>query len=437
MNIKKIYSAAFLKNKKNFSNVFLLFLIYIFGIFLLNYIYCSLYISKFPQIVDKQNIYILKNLGFNFGDIMQNLEQNGELKATYFGIDFYVSRMPALPLILNFLFKNVTTNFFEIHLIKNIFFSSLIFLLLNNIFREKNLVILLGSLLALFYNPHNLWVTLSFNFEEGILNYLIVILTLLFFCNLKYRYFYLAVTISLIYFLKSAMFFLCITMSIYFIFDSYKNKFRFLPLVLLIVSNLIWGSYSYTKTNFFAFGPKSVSFNSFTLNFAYNHQFNNVYPKVSPDILTANQLLKLPKDIEKNEWAIDKFYFDETVNFILENPKKVAVSIIKKLNIIFFYPYKDAQLPNVNPDYENPLRISSVPNKVIFIFFIFKLFSDFFKKKSHTSIFFILLSCTYFFPYIVGFVYSRHCTSIYMIASFYVFYDIFVLKNNSKVNIKI
>ena len=47
---------------------------------------------------------------------------------------------------------------------------------------------------------------------------------------------------------------------------------------MLILSSLIWGGYSFHKTGFFAYGTKLVSFNSFTLNHAYNDKFNLIYP---------------------------------------------------------------------------------------------------------------------------------------------------------------
>jgi hypothetical protein len=176
MEVKKKIINILLTKTKNSKNIIFFFSLYIFGIIIANYIYCYLFINKFPEIVSDNNIYVLKNLGFNFGQIMQNLNQNGEFKANYFNVDFYVSRMPALPLILNFLYVNITKNFFIIHLIKNIFFLSLIFFLLKNIFNKYKLIYFLSGLAVLFYNPHNLWTSLSFNFEEGILNYLIVII---------------------------------------------------------------------------------------------------------------------------------------------------------------------------------------------------------------------------------------------------------------------
>ena len=59
-------------------------------------IFSFLYATRFPSIVDEHNNIILSNLGFNFGAILNNLQIGEGLKANYFNIDFYVSRMPLL-----------------------------------------------------------------------------------------------------------------------------------------------------------------------------------------------------------------------------------------------------------------------------------------------------------------------------------------------------
>ena len=60
------------------------------------YFFSFLYATRFPSIVDEHNNIILSNLGFNFGAILNNLQIGEGLKANYFNIDFYVSRMPLL-----------------------------------------------------------------------------------------------------------------------------------------------------------------------------------------------------------------------------------------------------------------------------------------------------------------------------------------------------
>ena len=118
-------------------NFFILYLIFVFIIINLNFYFSYLYIEKFPSIVDENNDMILQNLGFNFGQILGNLKIDEGLKANYFDTDYYVSRMPLLPLLLNLLHTYFTKNFFSVLLIKNLFFLSIIFFILFSFKKKK------------------------------------------------------------------------------------------------------------------------------------------------------------------------------------------------------------------------------------------------------------------------------------------------------------
>jgi len=228
------------KLENSTTNFLILYLVFALIVLFLNFYFSYSYIIKFPYIVDEENRIILENLGFNFGQILANLQINEGLKAIYFDTEYYVSRMPLLPLTLTFLYNYVSENFYVILLIKNLFFFSIIFILLCTFKKDTKIIFIILSLFIFLYNPHNLVTSLSFNFEEGLLNYLIIILFLAILSDLKYKFLIISISLSLIFFLKSSMIFLCMFLSVFFIFSSFnKNKYYFLPLVFLIISNLI------------------------------------------------------------------------------------------------------------------------------------------------------------------------------------------------------
>ena len=70
--------------------------------------------------------------------------------------------------------------------------------------------------------------------------------------------------------------------------------------------------------------------------------------------------------------------------------------------------------------FRKEIRFSNFPNKIFFIIYLFMITRSFFKKKDSKSFFYIISTMFYFFPYFVAFIYSRHCTSFYMIATFYI-----------------
>lgn len=429
---------GYLKKTYNYllqNNVFL-YLLFISLIVLINYIYCIFFIKKFPEMVGINGDYLIDKVGFNFSEIISPLLDGKPPVAKYYGIDWYVSRMPLFPYFLYYMYSFISKKFIIIHLLKNVFFSTIIFLLIKNLSKKFNNYYIVFSLFLLFYVPHNLWVTISTNFEEGILNYLIIILFLLLLSELKFKSIFIAFCLSVIYFLKASMFYLCLCVSIIYIFR--EKKFRYIPIILFFFSNLIWGIYSYSKTNYFAFGIKSTSFNSITMASAYNKEFNLIYPRISPDRIFEKFEDEIIKQGFKNEWQVDEFMMRKNINFFFENPKEVFVGILKKINVILFYPFKDSQ--HINPDgtVSNNLRFSNFINKPVFIISLFIVFirlkENFFRieKLDNLNFYYPFIVVSYFFPYLVAFIYSRHCTSIYMISHLYLYYNILNFKNLKK-----
>jgi hypothetical protein len=376
--------------------------------------------------IDVNGNYIISNIGFNFSDIILSLQSAKGIKAEYYGINYYVSRMPLLPISLFLIHNYITKNFILIHIIKNIFFLIIIFILVYNFVKKKfkkdkvNILTFIFIFL-IFYIPHNLVISLSTNFEEGFLNYFIVILFLILIDNKnEFRGIMTAIVLSLIFFLKSSMFYLVIVISITYYFIE-KSKTRYLPIIFFLMSSIIWGLYSYNYTKYFAFGTKNTSFNSIVLSTAYHSDFIKSYPRLSPDIY-QERTDKIIMDAIKNdkqlndEWFIDQFIFNESKIFLINNPFDVFKSILKKISVIFWYPYKDSQWNEIDAQ---KLRFSNIPNKLIFIISIIVLISSLKYNRSKIDIYYILIIISYFFPYLIGFVYSRHATSIYMIAHIY------------------
>lgn len=426
-------TSIFLKLTNFFNNLFFkklnikyLFFFYIFFAVVANYFYSIHYLEKYPLMVDVNGNYIISNIGFNFSDIILSLQSAQGIKAEYYGINYYVSRMPLLPILLFLIHNYITKNFILIHIIKNLFFLIVIFLLVYNFVKkkfEKDRVNILTFffIFLIFYIPHNLIISLSTNFEEGFLNYFIIILFLILIDDKnKFRCIMAAIILSLIFFLKSSMFYLVIVISIAYFFIE-KSKTRYLPIFFFLMSSILWGLYSYNYTKYFAFGTKNTSFNSIVLSTAYHKDFIETYPRLSPDIYQERTDAIIMNAMRKNkqlndEWSVDQFIFAESKNFLINNPYDVFKSILKKISVIFWYPYKDSQWNEIDA---KKLRFSNIPNKLIFITSIIVLISSLKYNRTKINLYYLLIIISYFFPYLVGFVYSRHATSIYMISHIY------------------
>ena len=109
--------------------------------------------------------------------------------------------------------------------------------------------------------------------------------------------------------------------------------------------------------------------------------------------------------------------------FLKENPYEVIKGVFKKVYVITLSPFKDTR-PRLEDS--NPIRYSNFPNKIIFNLSLIFLFINIFNKQRSFStkkidFYYLIILMTYFIPYIIGFVYPRHCTAMYTLAHLYVF----------------
>lgn len=414
--IKKILTRAY----PLLNNTYIIFFLFLLCVITVTIIYSILILKKNPTLINTLGEYQINRIGFNFNQIIDNLIQGKTPKARYIEIDFYVSRMPFLPYFLFFLKKFLVKNFFLIHILKNLIFGVIIFFIIKFYEKKLNNIFLIICLISIYYIPHNLVTMLSTNFEEGFLIYLIIILFFILNSKFKFKSIYTGITLSIIFFLKSSMFYFCFGVS--FLFLLINTKKGTIPLILVTFCSLIWGSYSLEKTNKFAFGSSSSSFNGTSTLMVFNKNFNKYYPKYSPDRLQSEMWSEINKKKFKNEWEVNSYALTKSIEYIKNNPKDVIIGIFKKLYIIFISPYKDTIQED---ETVNKIRYSNFPNKIIFIISIFFLSSSLinYKKldefKLNLGIYYLSFLIFYFFPYVVAFIYPRHCIPMYIISHLY------------------
>ena len=236
------------------------------------------------------------------------------------------------------------------------------------------------------------------------------------------------------------MFYVCFGISFLFLFINKKK--RYLPLFFVMFSSIIWGTYSLEKTNKFAFGSSSTSFNGTSSLLVFHQNFNYYYPKYSLDRFQSNMWEEISKKKFKNEWEVNNYAFSKSIEYIKDNPKEVIIGVFKKLYIIFISPYKDTIHEN---EIESKIRYSNFPNKIIFIISIFFSirslisYNKLDKFKLFLNLYYISFLIFYFFPYVSAFVYPRHSVSMYVIAHLYLilnFKESLVKKFNNQIDKK-
>jgi len=345
-------------------------------------------------------------------------------------IKYYLGRMPFIPIFIKFIYKFISENFLIILLFKNIFFFSIIILIIQK--KIKSFYVFFIFLLLLIYNPHNIFTLTSLVPEEGYIGYLLIIIYILATqFSSKSNIVLLGISLSFVYLTKASMAYFCYIFSFY-LFFLYKKKFNYkfstLPIIFLFLSYVCWSSFGYIKLNKII-NPLSISsMSGGTLIVSSNEKFNNYFPLTTPDYLEEVMWKRYKNEIidnSKDELDVSNFFIKKSMLYIYENKLDYLISILKKLELIFFNIKKDAQAIG-HPDY-NSIRVSTIFNKIFFISALLIIFNNVIRRKTKSEDkVFCIIFVSYIFPYIIGWVYERHMVPIYLMAHLYIF---FFLKN--------
>jgi len=399
-------------------------LFYFFIILIINSIFYYEYIKRFPHDINIYGDLQFNKLAFFFGPLLENFINKNQYVQNIFDKNFFLSRMPFIPIFIKYTYIILTKKLFFLIFIKNLLFFSLIIYLLYKILKKDFLVFIAFCLIN--YNPYNLAIILNIIPEEAYLTFFLIIFFLVYNYYNFNRIFLTSALLFLIFFTKASLVYFCYIFSLLIFFIEKKIKLlNILPVLTVIVAYLIWATYAYSKLEKII-SPISVSsISGFTTQVAYNKQFNLIYPLQSPDILLdeiiENNLSKI--NASHDELEIDTIFFENSVNFIINNKIDVLVSFIKKLNLLFFNIKYDAQ-DILNENY-NKIRYSDIPNKIALISTFLLIFYKIFIKKSilRTEIFLIVFFISYLFPYIAGFLYTRHLVPIFIICHLYLYFE--------------
>lgn len=414
------FFSSFIKDFKIKSILF-----YFFVILIINSIFYYEYIKKFPYDVNIYGDLQFNRIAFFFGPLLENFINNNQYVQYIFDKEFFLSRMPLIPIFIKYVYLILTKKLFFLIFIKNLLFFSLIIYLLYKILKKDFLVFVAFCLII--YNPYNLAISLNIIPEEGYLSFFFIIFFLVYNYYNFNRILLFSVLLFLIFFTKASSVYFCYIFSIL-IFSMEKNNNKLLnaiPLLTVITAYLIWATYAYSKLDKII-SPISVSsISGFTTQVAYNKEFNLIYPLQSPDILLdeifEKNLIKIKES--KDELEINSIFFENSINFIVNNKTDVFFSFIKKLNLLFFNIKHDAK--NILDENYDRIRYSDVPNKIAFIGTVLLIFYKIFIKKTflRTEIFLIFFFMTYLFPYIAAFLYTRHLVPIFIICHLYLYFE--------------
>jgi len=422
--------------KNYIKKVYLIYLSFALTLIFANLIFIKYWIIEHPYQMDINGNLLINKIQFYFEEPLNNLLNNKSPSNIIANIEFKISKMPLLIYFLYYFQIYVSKNLIIIHLFKNLFLGSIIFILIKKYDKRLNNLFLISCILLIYFVPHNIVSMLAITPEESILIYFIIILFFLITGEYKYKNYFISIIICLIFFTKASMVYLCFGISIVYVIHEKKRQ-KFLPVIFLVFCSVIWSLNSYYKTGKFTSPTSTTSLNGLSTGIVYHKNFTRTYPLMNPDIYWEEVLKEVESKNFKNEWEADRYVLSKSIKYIIENPADVTYGILKKIYVILFSPFKDTrtieQLENENK--KNPIRYSNFINKPFFIISLILLiystinYNKINLKIKKISIYYLSILVFYFFPYITGFVFPRHCVAMYILGFIYILFFFTYQKN--------
>ncbi len=386
----------------------------------------------YPYIIDESGNIVYSNFQFEYGELLSNLihynSYSSEMIIMGKSIEFNMNRLPFLPFIV-FIANIFSSKLVFLIIFKNLIFFSIIFLTVYKFSKEKNYKIfnMLILLLIFFYNPFNLKIITNFVYADFIIAVLMPILFLITISKFRFKYYYLGIILFLLYLTKSNMFIICVTLAIYFLLIEKKK----LPILLVLISIIAWGSFGLIKTNKFAFGSSSMSTNSHGLSLSLNKDFHKYYPLISVDYIKHCKLndiddncLNIPDKID-NEWDYYNYYKLQNSEYLKNNWKIFLSDMMLKLRTIFFNYYEDGQIYEENKEVKKKFIFSVFINKAVLLFSLFicikSIFTNFSIREKKIEIIYLIILFSSLPVFLIGWALSRHLVYLFFISHLYIF----------------
>tara|TARA_S200000501_G_scaffold378336_1_gene440419 strand:- start:1579 stop:2877 length:1299 start_codon:yes stop_codon:yes gene_type:complete len=401
--------------------ILFIYLFYIFVIAFCSFLFAYMFSSKF-EVMDIHNNIILKNITFEFGELIYNLFNSNGYHHTVNGIKYYLQKLPAVPFLILFLSK-ISLNYFFILIFKNIIVFSIYFLfsyLLTKDFKNK---ILFYFILAVpICIPYNFSVALNYVYEDNLIAIFLPILFLSLVSKNKFRFYITSIVLFILYFTKTSMFSIVLIIPIVIlIFEKQTSLIlRLLPFVTSLSAILIWGYFGFINTGKFPFGSAGASNNAYVLATVFNKQFSNYYPEKSTDLIPKEDL----GQTFSSEWDWYKYYDKKNKAYLRNNFPIYLKDCVKKVKFILFGVNRDGSFPDKNGNYDNSLRVSSVIGKIIFntsiILVLINLFSDIRNRVLvKENLYFVIIIGLNLLPHIIAWATSKHLIASINIAFIY------------------
>ena len=411
-------------NKLNIKCQIIFYLFFCILVIFATLVFSYLFINKFPDNFDQKYNLIVESIEFGNGPLIYNLLYNGEYKSKFYGIEFYLQKLPLLPIFYTTILK-VNLNFFYFIISKNLISFSLLyftcFFSLKSL--EKNLKDFFILISLIFIVPYNLFVFLNYQYADCLLVILIPCLYLILISELKSKFFFISIILFLLYLSKTSMVYLVLILPLFIILKEKKTLRKYIVLIGPIIAITLWGTFGSKTINKFSFGSNLLSVNPMGIYIVTHKDFYNYYPYKSVDLLQSK--IKIP-DYIKTEQEFFEYFENKNDRYFssFENKKKFFLNSFKKIKFILFEIKRDSAFKE-NGKFDNSIRFSLIPGKLFLnlsIFFsIFFFIKNLKTKICNYDFYFIIVISLNMLPHVATWATSKHLIPAFII-SFYYFY---------------
>jgi hypothetical protein len=417
------------------KNIYFIYFVYIIFIFFTSLIF-SFFFSKKFIVADSDGDLIIKNITFGFGNLIDNLYNYNSYFEIIEGTKYFLTKMPALPILYWSILK-ISNNYIFFICVKNIIIFTIYFFLtyyLSKNFKKKKTFYLL--LLVPIIIPYNFNVSLNYVYEDNLISIFLPLLFLSLININNNKIFIISLITFILFFTKTTMFLIVtiIPLIILLIEKKINFYFRVIPIIFSFLAIITWGTFGLSKTGRFPFASSMLTTNSQGFSFVLNKEFKNYYPNKSVDIIPSTT----EKTKFKSEWEAYDYYANKNKDYIKENYNFYIKDILIKLKFIFFGIHKDGITSNDLDEKNMQIRYSSIVSKLLLnvaiIFSSFKLIKNINNINANKiEIYFLFIVILNLTPHIFAWATSKHLVGIFNVSSIYL---LIVFTEKKIVNLK-
>ena len=284
---------------------------------------------------------------------------------------------------------------------------------LRALLREPRTLLFVAFALAAFLVPYNAFIFSKIDFEEGyFIAPLLLALAMLFELDVRHEFVLVGVLIALLIYIKASLWPVSLVMAVIVFFvggGSASWAKKAIPLAILAVAYLAWGSFVYAETGHFAAGATMSSWSGEQLYRGNNPYAVWMYPRYSDDTPFSEHMpLVQPTRKFHDEWEANAYFTDRAKAYIAAHPGDVFELSLRKASVVLLDVRDNARM--FTPDAVMTINPSLLVDRLLYFAAIAACLFLAYRRQVQWKplVIGVLVAGAYAAPLIVGYAFNRH-----------------------------